>query len=210
MIVLAQLIREIVATLRDPRAFCREVLLPRDHSLRVSATVAGLAVALNMLQMALIYVLAFPAARQEFANLSGDEAMEAIPLPFLEFVLIMGAVAIGQIVLLTIGGLHIGRFAGGTASLEDMAAVISWHALCVVGVSIVVSALDILLGPSIGAMIAIAALLYGFWVLASLIGEAHGFRRTGIVAVGIVMSLGAFAMALGVTAAILGSMLGIS
>lgn len=209
--MLAQLIREVVATFRDPRRFYREVLVARDHSLRVSATYTLLAIVLNMLQVAALLALAAPGLEEEIARLSGDiePTTPTIDLSFREILAIIGAASAGQVVLLTVGGVVVGRFAGGRASLQEMAAAISWHALCAVIVSIAVSVAELLLGPNIGALIGIAAFALGFWVLASLIGAAQDFPRTGIVAVGIVASLGAFAMFAGVVIGVVGAMLGV-
>lgn len=212
--MLAKLIQEVFATFRDPRAFARDVVLVRDHSLRTSFNIATLAVVLNMLQISAVLFGAGPDALESRLELpegtgapDGGEAV--ISFSFYDLVLIAGAAAAAQIGLVSIGGAVIGRLFGGSGAFQQVMAVVSWHALCLVIAGIVVSIAEVLLGPSLGGMLAIAVFIFGFWMLASLIGEVHGFERTGVVAVGILASLAVFALVLGLFLGVFHAMFGV-
>ncbi len=211
--MLAQLIQEIVATFRDPRGFTKNVLLARDHSLRVSFNVGGLAVALNMLQVGLIMRVSNGDLVKQFEGVGGSATLEdgsstTISFTFMDLVLIAGTAAVLQIILLSFGGAIIGRVMGGVGNLQQTAAAVTWHSLCTALLSIVVSAAEVLLGPNIGALIAIAAVIVGFWLLGNLIGAVHGFENTLYVVGGVIASILGAAVAAGLVLSIFRALFG--
>jgi len=194
--VLAQLIREVFQTFRDPRDFARRVLLPRDQTVQASVSMAALASVLNMVQMAALLAIADSGVQQEIGDAPHGADLDAtgMTLSFHDLVLITGGASFAQFVLLSFGGAFIGRLAGGRGEFRDLAAVAAWYSLCVVIVGILISVMELVLGPSLAGVAAIMLLLYGFWMLAALIGEAHGFERTGVVLVGLFAGIAGFAM----------------
>ena len=194
--MLAKLIREIVETFRDPRGFARRVLLPRDQTVQVSISMAALASVLNMAQMAALLAIGDSTVQKEIdsAPHMADPDAAVMTLSFHDLVLITGGASFAQFVLLSVGGAIIGRMAGGRGEFRDLAAVAAWYSLCVVVASILISVMELVLGPSLAGVAAIMLLLYGFWMLAALIGEAHGFERTGVVLVGLFAGIAGFAM----------------
>lgn len=212
--MLALFLREIFETFRDPRGFARRVLLPRQQSLQASFNMAALAVVLNMLQMAALLLVGGAGLENQIAEVgepAGRAALQdaaEISLSFRDLVLIAGGAALAQFALVSAGGALVGQLSGGHGSFRQVSAVVAWHSLCLVVGSIVVSAMELLLGPSLAGIAAAMLLIYGFWMLASLIGEAHGFERTGIVLIGIFACIAVFAMAGGMMLSLSGIAVG--
>lgn len=183
--MLAQLIREVRATLLNPRAYAREVMFPRGYSPREILTIGGLAATLYAVVIVLLHQALVSVDDPEFglealAQISSaDAALSAI---------LNGAVSLA---VTWIGAWKIGEMAGGTGGPKAVAAAVVWHFLCTlvaIPVFLVVGgvgmALSAATGISLFVLIALfGVLIYSLWLQASLIGEAHGFPNTKLVAI---------------------------
>ncbi len=87
--------------------------------------------------------------------------------------------ALTQLVTL-VGAYYIGRLLGGTARFQDVLALVVWVQIVLLilgGVSILLA----LFSAPLSAFVMFASQLYVFWLLASFMTVAHGFRSRGMV-----------------------------
>ncbi len=178
------LIQEVFATLRNPRGYAREVMIPRNYALPELVTMGALAACLyGILTVILVQMIAsIDDPNLELAGLDQISAAQAA-------ISIILNVALGM-VLTSVGAWKIGEMAGGTGGPSAVAAAVVWHSLCIivaVPVFVVVGVAATLVASVTGLNLfvfatVIAVFLYSLWLEASLIGEAHGFSGTRVVA----------------------------
>lgn len=118
----------------------------------------------------------------------------------------VAAIFVGAVMLILVFSLfYVGRWIGGTGSLDDTILMISWHQGITVAFQVAQLVL-VLLSPSLGAFANLIGIIFLFYVLLQFIDVLHGFAS-------LAKSFGAFALAMVAMMfglAILMSVLGIS
>jgi hypothetical protein len=100
--------------------------------------------------------------------------------PMQQSPLMLGLIQAG-LLFLSIHAIHrIGRFFGGTGSLEEAALLIVWLQFILLCVQILQIAAMVIL-PPVAGLIAILAIALFFWLLTNFIAVLHGFQSLGMV-----------------------------
>jgi hypothetical protein len=87
----------------------------------------------------------------------------------------------GGLLFVSIHAIHrIGRFFGGTGSLEEAALLIIWLQFILLCVQVVQLAAIVIL-PPVAGLITILAIALFFWLLTNFIAVLHGFQSLGMV-----------------------------
>jgi hypothetical protein len=100
--------------------------------------------------------------------------------PFQQSPMMMGLVQ-AAFLFLTIHAVHrIGRFFGGTGSLEESALLVIWLQFIFICIQVVqIAALVVI--PPVAGLITILAIALFFWLLVNFIAVLHGFTSLGLV-----------------------------
>jgi hypothetical protein len=100
--------------------------------------------------------------------------------PFAQSPLVLGLVQ-GAFLFLMIHAIHhIGRFFGGTGSLEEAALLVIWLQFVFICVQVIQIA-AILVVPPVAGLITLLAIGLFFWLLVNFIAVLHGFTSLGLV-----------------------------
>lgn len=111
--------------------------------------------------------------------------------PFQQSPLMLGLVQAAFLYVMIHAMYRIGRYFGGTGSLEEAALLVIWLQFIFICIQIVqVAALVIL--PPVAGLITILAIALFFWLLVNFVAVLHGFTSLGLVFVATFLS--AFAM----------------
>lgn len=117
--------------------------------------------------------------------------------------LIFALVQWGQAVITVFVFYWIGRVFGGRGRMADMLAVTVWLQLVTLVMACGLFVLGLVL-PALGAMVMLAALIWGLWVTASLIAAAHRFESTFTGALVFLAAIVALALGMMLFAGLLG------
>ncbi|MGP1355829.1 Yip1 family protein [Roseicyclus sp.] len=111
--------------------------------------------------------------------------------PFVQSPLALGLIQAAFLFLMIHAIYHVGRFFGGSGSLEEAALLVIWLQFIFICVQ-VIQIVAILVLPPLAGIITILAVALFFWLLVNFIAVLHGFTSLGLVFV--VTLLGAFGM----------------
>ncbi|MDG4648897.1 Yip1 family protein [Roseibacterium sp. SDUM158017] len=100
--------------------------------------------------------------------------------PFVQSPLALGLVQAGFLFLMIHAIHHIGRFFGGTGSLEEAALLVIWLQFIFICVQ-VVQIVAIVIVPPVAGLVTILAIGLFFWLLVNFIAVLHGFTSLGLV-----------------------------
>ena len=183
--MLAQLIIEVRATLQNPRAYARQIMFPRNYGPRELATIGALAATLYAL-LAVILMNAVSDVDDPDIQALGLGDVSSAEMAFGIFSNVTISLA-----LTWVGAWKVGEMAGGTGGPMQVGAAVVWHSLCIilalplfVAAGAVCAVVAMLTGLNLLIAVAVIGIfLFSLWVEASLIGEAHGFPNTRLVAI---------------------------
>lgn len=96
----------------------------------------------------------------------------------------------------------VGRMRGGTGSLSDTLLIVVWLQVLMLALQMV-QFLAMIIAPPLAALINLAGLVLGFWLMTSFIAELHGFRSLLAVFAGIMLTSFLIAILLAVLIAML-------
>lgn len=181
--MLALLTRRIAEAYVDPRRSARRIINAKP-SIGDALTMVLTAVAIGGVVEIGVSFLITPeepligAPPQETAP-----AEAAVEISFIDHVFANAILSISQFLIIGTLAWTIGRQVGGNAERSDVFAVVGWHTLAAVPLSLLlaVSLLLSLGGNPIATILLIAGLLYLVYLLAAFIAEAHGFENVGLV-----------------------------
>ena len=111
--------------------------------------------------------------------------------PFVQSPMALGLIQAAFLFLMIHAIYHVGRFFGGTGSLEEAALLVIWLQFIFICVQVIQIAAMLLLPPLAGIITILAVGLF-FWLLVNFIAVLHGFTSLGLVFV--VTLLSAFGM----------------
>jgi hypothetical protein len=111
--------------------------------------------------------------------------------PFVQSPMALGLIQAAFLFLMIHAIYHVGRFFGGSGSLEETALLVIWLQFIFICVQVIQIAAILLLPPLAGIITILAVGLF-FWLLVNFIAVLHGFTSLGLVFV--VTLLGAFGM----------------
>ncbi|MBI6628360.1 YIP1 family protein [Pontibaca salina] len=157
-----------VATITDPAGAAR--------------TLIGLGLTRDVLWTALLLVAVLNALLFAVSNIAlppPPELSVLLPAPILYFVVVAAGLS------LSVVSLHVfGRLLGGTGTLEDIMVLVGWIQLLRVAIQAVALFLA-LLAPVLSAMVVLAAVFYGIFIMLHFINQAHNFgslmRSAGVL-----------------------------
>jgi len=154
-------------SLQDPRGAARQII---DMNLSLPVLLNGvvLVVILSVLMTYGTVIMAGP---------------DAIILQLTDSPMVFALFMVVQMVFLVVALLWTGKVIGGVGTIEAFAALLTWLQMLWLMVQVVQTVLMLLL-PSAAAMLGIASLVFGLWILIQFIAEAHGFPNW-IKAVGV-------------------------
>ncbi len=133
-------------------------------------------------------------------DMPADGAMTG---PFAQSPMTLGLIQAGFLFLMIHAIHHIGRFFGGTGSLEEAALLVIWLQFIFVCIQ-VVQVLAILVLPPLAGLITLVAIGLFFWLLVNFIAVLHGFASLGLVFVVTLLSAFGLLIALGMVLSALG------
>lgn len=183
--MLGHLILEVRATLLNPRAYAREVMFPRNYGPRELVTIGALAATLYSILAVVLIQMVANVDNPDIQALGLNEISSA-QLAFGMF----SNIAI-SLALTWVGAWKVGEMAGGTGGPTQVAAAVVWHSLCIilaipvfVVVGVAGAVLAMITGLNLLIVVAVIGIfLFSLWIEASLVGEAHGFPNTRLVAI---------------------------
>jgi hypothetical protein len=123
--------------------------------------------------------------------------------PFAQSPMTLGLIQAGFLFLMIYAIHHIGRFFGGTGSLEEAALLVIWLQFIFVCIQ-VLQILFILVLPPLAGLITLVAIGLFFWLLVNFIAVLHGFTSLGLVFVVTLLSAFGLLIALGMVLSALG------
>ena len=163
----------VVDTVRDPAHAARQILqldLPR----RWLWTALGLMCVLN----AIVYSISLQLFPPDPAVLSVIPPAFRSPMLFTIFLF-------GTLVITVFTLQWIGQAMGGKASLGDILILLTWVQVLRLLLQVVVLVLT-LVSPGLAALLVFIASVWGIYILASFLNEAHGFENL-IKAIGVML-----------------------
>jgi hypothetical protein len=176
--VLAGLLRR---TLADPRGVARDLV-----ALQLPLPALWLAMALIAALSAILAHLTFTSMMMRMPEGGGF----ALPSPIATAVVQFGVLA-----MMSLAVHQIGRRFGGRGTQAGAAVIVIWVQFVLVALQAAqLVALFVL--PPVADLLGLAGIALFLWLLTAFVAELHGFRSTGQVFVGVIVSIFAVAFAL--------------
>ncbi|WP_204114228.1 YIP1 family protein [Shimia biformata] len=186
-----------IETIRDPKAAAHR-LMAMNFEREALWTMLVLACVLNTLAFQITNLL-FPIPEEVLRELAGRPELFLFRItPGVMFVL-LASVSIGLVFLFFWGG----RAMGGNAAFPTILLMVAW--LQFLQVMVQVGALVLMLFlPGLAGIFDLGASLYGVWIFANFMNEAHGFGSVGKAFLMIFMTMMGAVLGISVFFAVLG------
>lgn len=187
-ITLANLLGMVRDTLREPRAGAARIMALNVPS--AAGWTALLLMAVGSTLLTHLSIALMPASAQDYL---GPAMSSPIRTAIIQWVVMLVSVHAAY---------RIGRWRGGDGSLSDTVALMAWLQFILLCVQVLQLVAQVIV-PPLSNWLGIAGLLLFFWLLTNFVAELHGFRRLGLVFVGVLLTLLIAGVVLGLAFALL-------
>lgn len=181
--MLALLTRRIAEAYVDPRRSARRILDAKP-SVGDALTMVLAAVAIGgVVEIGLSFLFSPEEPLIGAPPEQSGPPEETVEVNFIDHVFANAILSVSQFLIVGTLAWAIGRQAGGAAERAEVFAVVGWHTLAAVPLSLLlaVALLLSLNGNPVATIFMIAGLLYLVYLLAAFIAEAHRFENVGLV-----------------------------
>ncbi len=180
------LLRMARATISDPRTGARFVI-----GLNLPRPVLWQFFLLQLVLSAILKIVVF-----DLMPADGDIFPEEAAITFTMLEAVVGLAMI-------LGMTYIGRALGGTGDFNGSLALVIWLQFVLLLVSVLQIILLVVMPPMVD-LLSVAAIGLFFWLLVGFVAELHGFKSTGTVFLGVILSIFAIFILLSILLTMLG------